>query len=210
LISSQVATSNGIAHEYRRLVLLYGGREVLRYDSGAFTTQKALVEKHGRCHLASAHYETVRHPIRGPALYLVERSFDPAIFEMDEELAGTRVAESERLRIPFDPLAVAPRARDGRGGRGEGWQGPRLAHGADRQGVVRMSFPGDDVEGLRVGTRGRGASIRSTSGARWRPMTYAWNRSPRVADRWISAATSSGDVCWRDETEAVRMAPSSG
>src|SRR5262249_19286637 len=110
VISSYLGTSNGLGQDYRRLVLLRGGREILRYDSGAFTAQTALVEKHGECPLATAHYETVRHPIRGPALYLVERSFDPASLVMDEELSGTRAAERERLRIPFDPLAVAPRS----------------------------------------------------------------------------------------------------
>jgi hypothetical protein len=115
LISSHYATSNGLGHVYRTLVVLRDGREVLRYDSGELTATTALISRNGACHLASSHWESVKHPLRGAAFYLVERSFDPLSLRMDDEIAGSRAGETERLRIPFDPLTVRARRRIAKG-----------------------------------------------------------------------------------------------
>ncbi len=107
LVSWLTGVGNGIAEEWRTLVVLKEGREFLRYDSGEFTAKSAAVLVNGRCHLASSHYEEVTHPLRGPALYLVERTFNPLEMQMDEELVGRRVSDSTRFVIPFDPLVTS-------------------------------------------------------------------------------------------------------
>lgn len=151
VISSYLTTSNGIGQVYRRLVVLKDGRELLRYDSGELTAQTAVVAHQGSCHLASSHYETVRHPLRGPALYLVERSFDPVSLSMDAEIAGQRVAETDRLRVPFDPLDVSPRpgAVEGTVLKVEGDLGSLEVRTA--RGIERMTFADDDYQRLRLG-----------------------------------------------------------
>jgi hypothetical protein len=104
LASWLTGVSNGIAEEYRTLVVFKAGTEIARYDSGAAAAQVAVVHVNGQCHLLSSHYESAPEPLRGPALHLVERTFDPVTMTMDREIVGTRAAESKRFVIPFDPI----------------------------------------------------------------------------------------------------------
>jgi hypothetical protein len=104
LVSWLTSTSNGIGEEFRTLLVFKSGREVIRYDSGAASASTAAVRINGRCHLTSSHYESAPEPLRGPAFYLVERTFDPNTMAMDRAIVGARVAETARFIIPFDPL----------------------------------------------------------------------------------------------------------
>jgi hypothetical protein len=104
LVSWLTAVSNGLAEEWRTLVVLKSGRELLRYESGTLTAETAPVEIGGACHLGSAHYEDATHPLRGSALYLVERTFDPMHVRMDREIVGRRCSDKTRYVLPFDPL----------------------------------------------------------------------------------------------------------
>ncbi len=103
LISWLDGVSNGIAAESRTLVVVRAGREVLRYDSGALTASNAAVLVDGRCHLASAHFAEVNDPIRGGALHLVERTFDPIRFRADAQIVARRFSDRTRFVLPFDP-----------------------------------------------------------------------------------------------------------
>lgn len=103
LISWLEGVSNGIAAESRTLVVVREGREVLRYDSGELTASKAAVLVDGRCHLASAHFADVDDPIRGGALHLVERSFDPLRLTADPQIVARRFSDRTRVVLPFDP-----------------------------------------------------------------------------------------------------------
>ena len=104
LASWLTGISNGIAQEYRTLVVFKAGKEIARYDSGGAAARLAAVRVNGQCHLLSSHYESAPEPLRGPALYLVERTFDPITMTMNREIVGTRAAESRRFVIPFDPI----------------------------------------------------------------------------------------------------------
>lgn len=105
MLSTLGAVSNGLGEEYREFIVVRDGREWFRYDSGMFTAKTALVRVGKECHLASAHWEEVTHPLKGPALYLVERTFDPTSFRVDREIVGVRAGESQVYELPFDPLA---------------------------------------------------------------------------------------------------------
>jgi hypothetical protein len=105
MLSWLYGVSNGLGEEYRELVVVRDGREMLRYDSGEFSSKTALVRVGNECHLASAHWEEATHPLKGTALHLVERTFDPTNLRVDRELTGRRAGESERYELPFDPLA---------------------------------------------------------------------------------------------------------
>jgi LysM repeat protein len=151
LVSSHEVTSNGLGHVYRTLVVLRDGKEVLRYDSGDFTARNAAVARKGGCHLASSHWEDVKHPLRGPGYYLVERSFDPITLRMDEEIVGARAGEEKtRLRIPFDPLTVHPqqRAVEGTVVKARGDLASILVRTAG--GLTRLSFSADARENKRI------------------------------------------------------------
>jgi LysM repeat protein len=150
LVSSFEGASNGLGHVYRTLVVLRDGKEVLRYDSGEFTASTAAVSRKGRCHLASSHWEEVKHPLRGPALYLVERSFDPITLRMDEELVGTRAGEGTRLEIPFDPLAVRPRSRAIEGTVVKARPGLASITLRTPKGLTRLSFSASDRDNKRI------------------------------------------------------------
>jgi hypothetical protein len=107
LLSTLWAVSNGLGQEYRELVVVRDGKELLRYDSGEFTAKTALVRVGDVCHLASSHWEEATHPLKGTALYLVERTFDPSTLRADRGLVGCRAGEAGRYELPFDPLAPA-------------------------------------------------------------------------------------------------------
>jgi hypothetical protein len=70
-----------------------------------------MVRVGGECHLASSHYEEVSHALRGPALYLMERTFDPVGMRMDAELVGRRASGTTRFIVPVDPLVSSPSKR---------------------------------------------------------------------------------------------------
>jgi len=110
LASWLTGISNGIGQEYRTLIVFRSGKEIARYDSGGATAHRAAVRVNGLCHLTSSHYESAPEPLRGLALYLVERTFDPITMTMDREIIGTRAAESNRFVIPFDPILEEHRA----------------------------------------------------------------------------------------------------
>jgi hypothetical protein len=103
LVSWLTAVSNGIAAESRTLVVLKAGHEFVRYDSGEFTASSAAIRVGGKCHLAASHYENVEHALRGPALYLVERSFEPTSLRVDPTLVGRRCSDTMRFELPYDP-----------------------------------------------------------------------------------------------------------
>ena len=105
MLSVLQTVSNGLGQEYRPLIVVRDGREMLRYDSGMFTAKTALVRVGKECHLATAHWEEVTHPLKGPALHLVERTFDPTNLRVDRELTGIRAGEGQIYDLPFDPLA---------------------------------------------------------------------------------------------------------
>lgn len=104
LLSTLWAVSNGLGEEFRDLVVVREGKEWFRYDSGAFTANTALVRVGQACHLASAHWEEATHPLKGAALHLVERTFDPTNLRVDHEITGRRAGEQQRYELPFDPL----------------------------------------------------------------------------------------------------------
>ena len=110
IVSWLTSVSNGLAQENRTLMVLAADHdsELVRYDSGYFSARDAVVRVDGECHLASSHYEEVSHPLRGLALYRVERTFDPIKLRMDTTLVGARVAEPTRYILPHDPLAPKP------------------------------------------------------------------------------------------------------
>ncbi|MDI3283836.1 LysM domain-containing protein [Polyangium sp. 15x6] len=105
MLSTLGAVSNGLGQEYREFIVVRDGREWFRYDSGTFTAKTALVRVGNECHLASAHWEEVTHPLKGPALHLVERTFDPTNLRVDREMVGIRAGEGQAYELPFDPLA---------------------------------------------------------------------------------------------------------
>lgn len=110
IVSWLTAVSNGLGEEFRTFSVMKGPIEYLRFDSGSLTAKTGLVRVDGACHLASAHFERVTHPLRGPALYLVERTFDPVSFRMDPEVVGERVSEQTRFVLPYDPISHGPSA----------------------------------------------------------------------------------------------------
>ncbi|MDI1446305.1 LysM domain-containing protein [Polyangium sp. 6x1] len=105
MLSTLEAVSNGLGEEFRKLIVIRDGREMLRYDSGMFTAKTALVRVGKECHLASSHWEEVTHPLKGPALHLVERTFDPTSLRVGREITGARAGEGQFYELPFDPLA---------------------------------------------------------------------------------------------------------
>jgi hypothetical protein len=107
------AVSNGLGEEWRTLVVVKSGREWIRYDSGEFTAETAAVRVAGGCSLRSSHYEEATDPLRGPALYLVERTFDPVTLHADREIVGRRCSDRGRFVLPFDPIAagISPGSR---------------------------------------------------------------------------------------------------
>jgi hypothetical protein len=108
LVSWLEAVSNGIAQEFRSLVVFKAGQELVRYDSGEATASTAAVRIGTGCHLKSLHYEEATEPLRGPALYLVERTFDPASMRMDAELIGRRFGDTLRFVLPAEPSNEEP------------------------------------------------------------------------------------------------------
>jgi hypothetical protein len=113
LVSWLKSVGNGIAAESRTLVVLAeSGHELLRYDSGHFTAINAGVRVGGQCHLASSKYEWATHPLRGDALYLMERTFDPFAMRMDAELIGRRFSDTTRVVVPLDPLLGSVSTRE--------------------------------------------------------------------------------------------------
>lgn len=103
LISWLEGESNGIAAQSRTLVVVREGRELVRYDSGEFTAATAAVLVEGRCRTAASHYTDVDDPIRGSALHLVERTFDPLRLTADPEIVARRFSDRARVVLPFDP-----------------------------------------------------------------------------------------------------------
>jgi hypothetical protein len=184
LASWLTAVSNGLGQEFRTLVVLKDRREVLRYDSGEHTAGSAAVRVGGQCHLASSHYEEATHPLRGPALYLTERTFDPVSMRMDEEIVGRRASDRTRFVLPFDPLVGD--AREPRGERGTiaavhrdvgGWLDRLSLRTKAATRAVKVDEPGDP-DGLRLGD----AVTRRVfpMGLQWEGLT---GRSARLVKR---------------------------
>ena len=109
LVSWLASVTCGLAEPFRNLVVFRDHQELVRYDSGEFSAADAAVVVGGHCRLASAHYEEAIHPLRGGALYMLERTFDPIAKRADAELVARRASDATRYLLPFDP-GVPPTA----------------------------------------------------------------------------------------------------
>jgi hypothetical protein len=70
---------------------------------GEATAGTAAVRVGQRCHLISVHLEEATDPLRGPALYSVERTFDPITMTMDTLIVGCRFSDKTRFILPAEP-----------------------------------------------------------------------------------------------------------
>ena len=182
MLSTLWAVSNGLGEEFRELVVIRQGREMLRYDSGEFTAKTALVRVGKECHLASAHWEEATHPLKGAALHLVERTFDPTTLRVDREIVGRRAGESERYELPFDPLA--PRTLPTRSGS-----------------VIAVSRVDHEASlTLRTGSRTKtlpGVRFGDADSRRLLPLSFIPSKVPK--GRALFGRSNETDIVWLAE-----------